>query len=169
MSIRAWIACLCTSFTALAGCVTTPTPAEGLASAYSVGDRARTAFDEVVVSLQMPEANAPYQNLHVAVTAFINPIRKTPADPWQAQEIVQRCEPRIAVRLSRVLGSQAATSLHEAKRLRELARSEAQAVVDEAMKRWEHGPDYQVEVAVASLYWTDASVGQSAQARRGWW
>jgi hypothetical protein len=103
------------------------------------------------------------------VTAFINPIRKTAGDPWQAQGIVQRCEPRVAVRLSRVLGGQAATAVQEAERLRELARSEAQAVVDEAMKRWEHGSDYHVEVAVASLYWTDASVGQSAQLRRWWW
>jgi hypothetical protein len=117
----------------------------------------------------MPGTNTPYQNLHLAVTAFINPVRETRAGPWEAQGIVQRCEARIAVRLSRVLGGQTAASLPDAERLSELARSEAQAIVDEAMKRWEHGSDYKVEVAVASLYWTDASVGQPAQARRGFW
>jgi hypothetical protein len=68
-------------------------------SAYAVGDRARAAFDEVVVSLPMRGTNAPYQTLQLAVTAFINPVRTTLADPYVAEAIVQGCEARIVVRL----------------------------------------------------------------------
>ena len=36
------------------------------------------------------------------------------------------------------------------------------------MKEWKHGPEYQVEVAVTRLYWTDASVGLPARGRFPW-
>jgi hypothetical protein len=151
------------------GCVTTPAPAEGLVSAYRVGDRGHAVFDEVVVSLRLRGVNAPYQNLHVTMTAFINPVRKTKADPYYAQGIVERCAPRIAVRLSEKLGSLPEQSLDDAEKIRQVARTESQAIIDEAMRRWEDGADYRVELAVASLYWTDPSVGQVSQGRRLWW
>ena len=169
MRSRTRILCLCLSFVALTGCATSPPPAEdGLASAYSVGDRARAAFDEVVVSLRMRETDAPYQNLHVVVTAFVNPVRQTPGSPDEARGIVQRAEPRIAAALSRSLGQQHDRSVADSEHLRELARTEAQAVADAAMKQWEYGADYHVEIAVTSLYWTDASVGPPPP-RRGLW
>jgi hypothetical protein len=149
--------------------VTNPPPQAGLVHAYAVGDRAQAAFDEVVVSLRFRGANAPYQNLHVAITAFINPIRKTRADPYYAEDIVQRCQPRIAVRLSEALSRLPEQSLEDTQKLRDLAKSEAQAVVEEAMKRWENGADYHVEIGVASLYWTDASAGRPGARRGLWW
>jgi hypothetical protein len=155
--------------TTVVGCVTTPPPTDGLVSAYAIGDRARAEFSEVVVSLRLRSSNMPYQNLHVALTAFINPIRKTKADPYYAQGIVQRCEPRMAVQLSQALGRLNEASIDDNEKLRQLAISEAQAVIDEAMKRWEDGADYRVEIGVASLYWTDASVGRPAGRRGMWW
>jgi hypothetical protein len=44
---------------------------------------------------------------------------------------------------------------------------ESQAVVDEALRQWEYGADYKVDIVIASLYWTDASVGR--QQREGRW
>lgn len=149
------------------GCETTPAPAEGLVSAYSLGDRGRAVFDEVVVSLRLRGSNAPYQNLHIAVTAFVNPIRKSTGSPSEAEGIVQRCEARILVKLSQTLSGLGEKSLDDSEQLRQLVREQAQREVDEAMSRWQYGADYKVEVAVARLYWTDASVGHG-QMRR-WW
>ena len=137
--------------------------------AYAVGDRAHVNFDEVVVSLPLRGANTPYQNLHVALKAFVNPIRTTHSNPWDAQDIVQRSEGRMAARVSEALSGLREQSLNDTAKLRELSRQAAQSVVDEAMKKWEYGADYRCEVAIASLYWTDASVGRVGTQSRGWW
>ena len=158
----------CLALAALAsGCVTSP-PAESTTSAYSVGDRARVMFDEVVVSLPLRGANAPYQNLHVAPAAVVNVRQTTYTGTYQAQDILRRLETRVASRLSEVLSSLGEQSLSDTSALRRRVLSEAQTVVDEALRQWEHGSDYRVEIVIASLYWTDASVGR-AQQQRGWW
>ncbi|MDD5141166.1 MAG: hypothetical protein PHY43_13005 [Verrucomicrobiales bacterium] len=150
------------------GCVTLPPPNDRAgASAYSVGDRARVTFDEVVVSLRFQGANAPYQNLHVTLAAFVNPKKTTYSSPYQAEDILRRLETRVAVRLSEMLGGLGEQSLGDTEALRRKILGESQTVVDDALRQWEHGSDYHVEIVIASLYWTDASVGRSQQ-QRGW-
>ena len=41
--------------------------------------------------------------------------------------------------------------------------------LDEALRQWEHGSEYRVEIVIASLYWTDASAGRAQQQQRGGW
>jgi hypothetical protein len=160
---------LCIALVALAaGCVTTP-PADGTASAYSVGDRAHVMFDEVVVSLPLRGANVPYQNLHVAPSAVVNVRKKTYSSPYEAEQILRRLEGRVASRLSEVLAGLGEQSLSDAANLRRKVLAEAQAVVDEALRQWEHGADYRVEMVIASLYWTDSSVGRLQRQRGSWW
>jgi hypothetical protein len=154
---------------ALCGCMSSP-PAgpEGMASAYAVGDRGRVGFDEIVVSLPYRGASTPYQNLHISLTAFTNPLRKTASSEWDVEGILRRCQGRIEARLSQGLAAQGEQSPETDLKLREMAHREAQPIVEDALKRWEHGGDWRVEVAVSSLYWTDASVGRSAQGK-SWW
>jgi hypothetical protein len=155
--------------TLASGCATSP-PAEGTAvSAYSVGDRARVTFEEIVVSLPFRGASASYQNLHVAPAAFVNARRTTYSRPYEAEGILRRLETRVAARLSEVLSSLGEQSLSDTPALRKTVLTEAQAVVDEALRQWEHGSEYRVEIVIASLYWTDASVGRPQQQRGGWW
>jgi hypothetical protein len=137
-------------------------------AAYAVGDRARVGFDEVVVSLPFQGAGTQYQNLHLSLSAFVNPVRKTSSAEWDVEGILRRCEGRIGARLSQVLAAQGPQSLGTTPRLGELARAEAQKIVDESLARWDHGSDWHVELAVSSLYWTDASVGRAAQGK-SWW
>ena len=132
----------CLALVALAsGCATAP-PAEGTAaSAYSVGDRARVMFDEVVVSLPFRGANAPYQNLHVAPAAVVNVRRTTYSNTYQAQDILRRLEIRVAARLSDVLSSLGEQSLSDTATLRRTVLIDAHSLVDDALLQWEHGPD----------------------------
>ena len=150
------------------GCVSTP-PTEGTTSAYSVGDRARVMFEEVVVSLPLRGANVPYQNLHVAPAAVVNVRKTTHSSAYDAEQILRRMETRVASRLSEVLSSVGEQSLSDTAALRRKVLTEAQAVVDEALRQWEHGADYRVEIVIASMYWTDASVGRVQQRRGMWW
>lgn len=137
---------------------------------YYLGDRARVPFEEVVASLPLRGVNLPYQNLHVSVAAVIN-VRKTTwgSTTYDLQDIVRRVEHRIAARLSEVLSGLGEQSLGDAAALRQRILAEAQPMVDEALRQWEHGADYRVDIVVESLYWTDSSVGRLARSRSGWW
>ena len=126
-------------------------------------------FDEIVVSLRLRGANAPYQNLHVAPAAVVNPRRTTSSTPSQAEQILRRVETRVAARLSEVLIGLGEQSLEDTEAIRRRVVMEAQAVVEEALRQWEHGADYRVEIFIASLYWTDSSVGRSQRQRNWWW
>jgi hypothetical protein len=155
------------------GCVTSSPPADRTGvSAYSVGDRGRVMFDEVVVSLRLRGANAPYQNLHVVPAALVNP-RQTASSssyesPYQAEQILRRLEVRVAAQLSQMLCGLGEQSLEDTGTLRQKILAEAQSVVDEALRQWKHGPEYRVEIVIASLYWTDSSVGRPRQ-QKAWW
>jgi hypothetical protein len=167
-----------------AGCVSTPPPAQATVSAYSVGDRGRVTFDEVVVSLPFRSGDAGtvqgYQNLHVVPAALVNERRRTPSrtdayssgytpsSPAEVEGILQRLELRVNARLSEVLSILPPQSLNDTVNLRDLVIKEARAVVNEGMAQWEHGEDYRVEMVIASLYWTDSSVGRVSQSRGRW-
>lgn len=156
------------SLAACCGCVTAP-PADTTVSATYVGDRARVAFDEIVVSLPFRGASGPYQNLHVALAALVNPRKASFSNPYQAQDILRRIEARASAKVSESLSTAGGQSLEDTERLRQKVRTEAQEVVNEALRQWEHGADYRVEIAVVTLYWTDASVGRAQPQTRGWW
>jgi hypothetical protein len=166
MRCRLCIGCLCAAV--LSGCATSP-PEDNppLVSLYSFSDRGRTDFEEVVLSLRFRGADAPYQNLHVGLTAFVNPTRN--ASTVGAERIAQSLESRVAARLVELLSGSGEQSIEETPRLRETIRAEAQAVLDVAMKQWKHGSEYNVEVVVTRLYWTDASVALPEPRRRFPW
>ena len=152
----------------MSGCITTPTQEGQAYSAYSVGDRSRVTMDEVVVSLPLKGATQPYQNLHVGLAATVNPVKTTLYGPYTVSEILQRLDARIGARVVEVLGGMKEQTLDDMPALRDHVAREAQAVVNEAMQRWQHGSDYDVKILVVSLYWTDASVGRMPAARN-WW
>jgi hypothetical protein len=152
----------------LCGCITTPGPKGQTSYAYELGDRAQLAFDEVVVSQRLKDSPQPYQNLHVGLTATINPLKTSVYEPYTVSDVLQRLQARIDARVVEALSGRE-QSLTDMPTLRARVEQEAQAVVDEAMQRWKHGAEYQVKVLVVSLYWTDASVGRAPAARRGWW
>ena len=84
-------------------------------------------------------------------------------------DILQRLEARIGARLVETLGGLKQQSLDDMPLLRAQAARDAQAVVDEAMQRWQHGSEYEVKILVVALYWTDGSVGRAPSARRRLW
>jgi hypothetical protein len=170
MNTKMLLACGSALLAVVSGCVHSPPPADGAGvSAYSVGDRRRVTFDEIVVSIPLMGASAPYQNLHVAPAAFVNPRTTTYASPSEAEMILRRLETRVAARITEVLVGVGQTGMDMTGHLRLTIQREAQAVVDEALRQWERGSDYRVEIVIASLYWTDGSVGRSERPQRFWW
>ncbi len=93
----------------LTGCVTTP-PAHPPVSAYQLGDRSTLGLDEIVVSLPLKEASAPYHNLHLQLGVIINPVAPETAAPTssykqdysnEAEALVRRLAPRLNATVSK--------------------------------------------------------------------
>src|SRR5947207_14533455 len=95
MGIRIWVVVVVAAMGSI-GCVTSPAPAGGRASAYAVGDRVAVSFDEIVVSLRLNGSSAPYQNFHITIKAFATPVRTTHSNPWAAQATIGRSEVRMS-------------------------------------------------------------------------
>ena len=151
----------------LPGCVTAPnTPGPGSSARY-VGDRASIAFDEVIVSVPMQGAREPYQNLHIGLTAIINPRKVSTYNPMQVEWMMRRLEPRMSAEVLRLLTEVQTVSPQKFGPLRLEISSRAQDVVRQTLASWTHASEYEVEIVVVSIYLTDGSVGR-LQPRR-WW
>lgn len=147
------------------GCVTYPQyPQGGGGSAGYFGDRDSTTFDELVVSV--PSDSTRERNLHVVLSAILNPRVATYAQPYESRSIVSRSESRISARVVEVVLSMGAIGPADLTRVRERVSEEAQKVVEQAMAGWEHAGDYEVRMVVVSLYFTDGSVGRTLDRRR---
>ena len=153
----------------LSGCARDRPQGEPYPYPSQVGDQGRVSFEEVVVSLPLRGATGPYQNLHVAVTASINPVDPGGMGPFFAEGIVRRTEARVAARLVQALSALGGQSIDRTDELRGRVAAEAQGAVDEAMRPWKRASEYRVEVSVTRLYWTDPSVGAPAPRRRFPW
>jgi len=163
-----WLGMVAGGLVLLPGCVTTPATPGAESSARYVGDRTSIAFDEVIVSVSMDGAREAYQNLHIGTTAIINPRKTSLYDPVQVEWMMRRLEPRIAAEILKLLTEGQAVSAQKFGPLRRDIASKAQDIVRQTLASWAHGSQYEVEIVVVSMYFTDGSVGRLVQPRR-WW
>ncbi len=151
----------------LLGCVTAPPPPQGgQVSAYSVGDRVKVSYDEVVVTAWRGDNTGKLMNLHVSIAAAANPIRPTRAGPYDAQSIIQACENRVAAEVNQDKAGLQLPTIEAERAFRAAVLDDAKRVIESAMKQWEFGDDFKVEVMVTSYYWTDLTVGRVLSNRR---
>jgi hypothetical protein len=150
----------------VSGCAVSPAGKELKSSAYSVGDYASVQLGETVLSIQQGER---YRNLHIELAAVVNP-RNTTFDYsfGEVERIVQRLSPRIAGRLIEVITDMTGPGVGDLRVLQGKIRNEAQVIVDTNLKQWKHGSEYQVEVVIVALYFTDGTVGCTGQRNRLW-
>ena len=144
------------------GCATIPGDPAQPAHASYVGDRAHLGFGEVVVSVPTAPEGASYHNLHVGLAAIINPTRQSSSSLYEVQGIVRRMEPRIAARVVGEILSAGALGPAQLGSLRGGLAAAAQAEFDSAFAKWRQATNFEVEVVVVSLYFTDGSVGREA-------
>lgn len=149
----------------LLGCVTYP-QGTGSGAGY-VGDRESVGLDEVVVSV--PAGDSSYRNLHIELSAIINPRQVSVYDPNEVRSLVTRLQARIEARLVEVIVELGEIGAGDLASVRDRVAREAQSVLDAALATWKHSSAYQVEVAVVSLYFTDGSVEVQKESRPRWW
>jgi hypothetical protein len=156
------------SLLGLSGCATQPAATTTTSFTYALGDRSTYKMDEIVVSLPLHGLPTTYQNLHISLGVLINPIRESASDDSDAQSLVRRLEPRINATVSAALQDLGPQSLATTKALRSQAIAEADKVISKAIRNWKYAADYNIEVAVMSLYWTDASAGLTTTPTSRW-
>ena len=105
-------------------------------------------------------------NLHVAIAAAANPIRPTRAGPYEAQSIIQGCENRVMAELNQDTSGMHLQGIDAENAFRVAILDDAKSVIESAMKQWEFGGDFKVEVMVTSYYWTELTVGRVLSNRR---
>lgn len=152
----------------ISGCVMAPSPQGGISSAAYVGDRGSMSLDEIVVSLPAIGDGARIRNLHIFLSAVINPVRPTTAHEYDARAIVQRAHTRIASDLVAAVASGKINPSAGLTDLRMQILGQAKITFDPIYAKWVHSGDLRVDLVLTSLFFTDGSVGKYPQSNRFW-
>lgn len=158
---------VCVAGVVLAGCAGGPSGKDTTYSAAYVGDQSAVVFDEVVIAVPSKGVETGFANIHVALSAIINPKKKFLSETYDAAGIIRRSYPRIAAAIVTVVEQQEAPAAN-INTLRESIHRAANRVLSATFSKWSSAEDYEVEIVVASLYVTDGSVGRNAR-RTSWW
>ena len=150
------------------GCTTLPAPEGATSSARYVGDRATTTLDEIVVSVPMEGVPGGYQNLHVTLSAIINPKNVWGTKVYEVRDIVRRLQPRVASNIVSLISQKGTISLASLPSLRDELAKATEGIVKTTISQWTRADEYEIEILVTSLFLTDASVGKPEQTRF-WW
>ncbi len=125
-------------------------------------------LDEIVVSVLADEQGG-YRNLHVGVSAIINPRKVSVYNPYDVRSLVKRLGPRLESKLVASILEFGRVGVGDLRLVRERLDGDAQSVIDDALSGWEHSDEYEIDVVIGSLYFTDGSVGRRNDPRPAWW
>ncbi len=167
LPVLAW----CLLSLGLVGCVTVPAPRDQTLSASYIGDRMTLEMEEIVFTVGVSE-NTPassYQNLHVRLSAVVNPKAATGVSLYDINDIFSRLQPRIRAHLIETFPIGRAVPMSSLQWLQGRITQEAQTVFNQHFAKWKHASAFEVQLVVSSYYLTDLSVGPAPQNRRGWW
>jgi len=141
----------------LSGCVSMPSRHDQNYSSAKVGDRASYDFNKVVVMVPSPNAPEGFLNLHIQLSAAINPKRVTLAGHDEVRDIVWRMFPRLAATVTETVQAQP-DPLSDLKTLREKIRGDVERVFRAEFCKWAFADDYEVRIEVVSMHFTNGSV-----------
>jgi hypothetical protein len=147
----------------LAGCVSSHESGAAKAPLRNVAEGTSISFDEVMMAAPVEGAHQVYQNLHVGLAAVINPRKGGGCDPGHVDWLVHRLQPDLSAATIQVVTEVGTISPRKLGVLRQTIANRAAEVVGETLAPWSHAPDYSVQVSVVSMYFTDSTVGRTAQ------
>lgn len=151
------IVLLVSALLVLAGCVSLPSNTDRNYFSSKVGDRASYDFKEMVIMVPAEKAQDGFLNLHIQLSAIINPRKVTFAGDHEVQDIIWRQYPRLATRVTETVLSNH-FPLSDLNILRESVTQEANRVFDTEFHKWASAGDYEVQLVVISMHFTDGSV-----------
>jgi hypothetical protein len=156
----------------LVGCGTTPppsfeptpktpvAPATPAASAPAELAGTNCAFREVIVSVPVEGAHQVYQNLHVQLVAIVNPLNASVYDASSVRGMLNRLGPRTCAEVAKLLSESPTTSPHKLDQVHDAIITKIQPVIRQTLRDWPHASQYDVDVVIVSMYWTDSTVGR---------
>lgn len=159
----------------LSSCRSIPTD-EGASSASSVGDGAFRSFEELVASIQAPDAQGGLRNLHVELVAVVSSRAASSASSSSsyylyfsdALSIVTRAEAGISAAVVETLMAARLASATDLSSLKRQVEATAQGAFDATFRKWSRAGDFEVRIVITSFYLTDLSVGKSPQRLSRW-
>lgn len=124
-------------------------------------------FEEVMAAVPVEGAHQVYQNLHVGIVATVSPRTGVIYNPTQVAWLLRKLEPRAAGATLEVVTDCGTISPRKVGALRDAVAAKLAEVVAQTLSTWGHAPEYDVEVTVVSMYFTDSTVGRSGHGSRG--
>lgn len=153
----------------MASCATLP-PSQNLTSKASyVGDYFTTQFSDIIVSvptgLAIPTGNEnkPHENLHLSFSALINPKEGSLSSKYDAGDIVRRYYERLASNIVEEILSYGEVKIQDLPNLRNKILQKAQSDFDKMFSKWSHSNDFEVEIVLTSIYFSDECSTRSAR------
>jgi hypothetical protein len=122
---------------------------------------ANVPFREVVASVPVEGAHQVYQNLHVGLEALVTPHDPSVGDPSAVRMMTCRLEPKVAAEVLKVMTDSPTISPHKLDQVRDNITAKIQPVVRQVLEAWPQASQYDVEVVIVSIYWTDSTVGRT--------
>lgn len=159
----------------LAGCGTTPppsfepTPKPAVAPAAPTAPAApapaelagtNCAFREVIVSVPVEGAHQVYQNLHVQLVAIVSQLNASVYDASSIRAMLTRLEPQTCAAVAKLLSESPTISPHKLDQVHDSIITKIQPVIRQTLRDWPHASQYDVDVVIVSMYWTDSTVGR---------
>jgi hypothetical protein len=150
------------------GCATAPTPQGQQYHASYVGDRLTVPLDEIVVTIP-GKPDGELRNLHVVFAAIVNPMGTSSAMEYDVRSIIERAYVRISSTLVQDITSGTINTSMDLENLRVRIVSAAKSAFDPVYSKWSRSGEFNVEIVVVSLYFTNGSVGRPPTQARFWW
>ena len=145
----------------VSGCATLPPPHNVTSKASYVGDYYTTQFADIIVSvptgLALPTGNEnmSHENLHLSFSAIINPKDLSFSSKYDVGDIVRRYYERLASNIVEEILSYGEVKVQDLPVLRNKILQKAQVEFDKMFSKWSHSNDFEVEIVLTSIYFSD--------------
>lgn len=120
-------------------------------------------FREVIVSGPVEGAGQVYQNLHVHLAAMVKSKEPSVYEASSVSAMLNRLEPRICAEVVRILTDSPTLSPHKLDQVRDAIIAKIQPAIRQTLAEWPRADQYDVDVVIVSMYWTDSTVGRHDQ------
>ena len=137
-------------------CISIPSSVKKRDSAQYTGDRTTHSLGSLVFSVPLEGSKRPYENLHVTVTAIVNPLETVYGETtYDAVKIIDRTEARIRASLYRHLIFSGPANLETINALPAKIIAITEKTFRPVYKKWKYADKFSVEFQITAFYFSE--------------
>ncbi len=149
----------------LFGCATLPPPPGQTSKAGYIGDYDASHLGEIIVTVPSGDKKSELRNLHLSLSALINPKEPSISSSYNVSSIVQRFNSRLSSIIVREILKYNKITANDLASLSDKVVKMAQNEFNKMFSEWTHSDKFDVEIVLTSIFFTDGSVGRGSRYR----